>query len=91
MNEAYNIDCMEFMRRVPSKYFDTRNTRVRTTRFLIHTLGAGQAELPLTIWRLISSGVRSTQNIFRSKNSVLKNIQRSSGYSYDRRKEGTSW
>lgn len=22
MNEAYNIDCMEFMRRVPSKYFD---------------------------------------------------------------------
>lgn len=50
-----------------------------------------EAELPLTIWRLISSGARSTQNIFRSKNSVLKNIQRSSGYSYDRRKEGTSW
>lgn len=69
----------------------SRNTRIRTTRFLIHTLGAGQAELPLTIWRLISSGARSTQIIFRSKNNVLKNIQRSSGYSYDRRKEGTSW
>ena len=69
----------------------TRNTRIHTTRFLIHTLEAGQAELPLTIWRLISSGARSTQIIFRSKNNVLKNIQRSSGYSYDRRKEGTSW
>ena len=67
------------------------NTRIHTTRFLIHTLGAGQAGLPLTIWRLISSGARSTQIIFRSKNNVLKNIQRSSGYSYDRRKEGTSW
>lgn len=45
----------------------------------------------MTLWRLISSGARSTQIIFRSKNNVLKNIQRSSGYSYDRRKEGTSW
>lgn len=109
MNEAYNIDCMEFMRRVPSKYFDlavvdppygiekgfkatsrvrrygqtkTANDDKPTAEYFTELFRVSRNQI---IWGY------NQQNIFRSKNSVLKNIQRSSGYSYDRRKEGTSW